>query len=39
MVTQEATTKAKERALAQGVKVWVLEPGRRYVAPVAPMTP
>jgi hypothetical protein len=32
MVTPEAATKAKERALTQGVQVWVLEPGRRYVA-------
>jgi uncharacterized Zn finger protein len=32
MVTKEQTTKAKERALAQGVQVWVLEPGKRYVA-------
>ena len=33
MVTQEQTAKAKIRALAQGVKVWVLEPGKRYVVP------
>ena len=33
MVTQEQAAKAKIRALAQGVKVWVLEPGRRYVSP------
>jgi hypothetical protein len=33
MVTQEQTAKAKIRALAQGVKVWVLESGRRYVVP------
>ena len=33
MVTQEQTSKAKVRALAQGVKVWVLEPGKRYVCP------
>jgi uncharacterized Zn finger protein len=32
MVTPEQTTKAKERALALGVQVWVLEPGKRYVA-------
>jgi uncharacterized Zn finger protein len=32
MVTPEATIKAKERALAQGVQVWALEPGKRYVA-------
>ena len=32
MVTQEQAAKAKIRALAQGVKVWVLEPGRRYVS-------
>jgi uncharacterized Zn finger protein len=32
MVTPEQTTKAKERALALGVPVWVLEPGKRYVA-------
>jgi hypothetical protein len=33
MVTQEQAAKAKIRALAQGVKVWVLEPGRRYAVP------
>jgi hypothetical protein len=33
MVTQEQTTKAKIRALSQGVKVWALESGRRYVVP------
>jgi hypothetical protein len=33
MVTQEQTAKAKMRALAQGVKVWALEPGKRYVVP------
>jgi hypothetical protein len=33
MVTQEQTAKAKIRALAQGVKVWVLEPGKRFVVP------
>jgi uncharacterized Zn finger protein len=33
MVTPESTAKAKERALSQGVQVWVLEPGRRYVSP------
>jgi hypothetical protein len=33
MVTQEQAAKAKMRALAQGVKVWALEPGRRYVSP------
>jgi hypothetical protein len=33
MVTQEQTTKAKIRALSQGVKVWVLELGRRYAVP------
>ena len=33
MVTREQTAKAKIRALAQGVQVWVLEPGRRYVSP------
>src|SRR5918996_176827 len=33
MVTQEQAAKAKMRALAQGVKVWALEPGRRYVTP------
>ena len=32
MVTKEETTRAKERALAQGVRVWELEAGRRYVA-------
>jgi uncharacterized Zn finger protein len=32
MVTQEQTTKAKERAQALGVQVWALEPGKRYVA-------
>ena len=32
MVTPEQTTKAKEKALALGVQVWVLEPGKRYVA-------
>jgi uncharacterized Zn finger protein len=32
MVTKEETIKAKESALAQGVRVWVLEPGKRYVA-------
>jgi uncharacterized Zn finger protein len=32
MATKEETTKAKERALAPGVRVWVLEPGKRYVA-------
>jgi uncharacterized Zn finger protein len=32
MVTPEQTTKAKQRAQAQGVQVWVLEPGKRYVA-------
>ena len=32
MVTKEETTKAKERALAQGVQVWELEQGKRYVA-------
>jgi hypothetical protein len=32
MVTPEQTTKAKQRALTQGVKEWVLEPGRWYVA-------
>jgi uncharacterized Zn finger protein len=35
MATAEETTKAKERALGQGVQVWVLEPGKRYVAPSA----
>jgi hypothetical protein len=33
MVTEESTNKAKERALAQGIQVWELEPGRRYVSP------
>ena len=33
MVTQEQAAKAKIRALAQGVKVWMLEPGKRYVSP------
>ena len=33
MVTQEQTAKAKIRALAQGVKVWVLELEKRYVVP------
>jgi hypothetical protein len=33
MVTQEQTAKAKIRALAQGVRVYVLEPGIRYVVP------
>jgi hypothetical protein len=33
MVTKEETTKAKERALAQGVQVWELEAERRYVSP------
>ena len=33
MVTQEQTAKAKIRALAQGVKVRVLEPEKRYVVP------
>jgi hypothetical protein len=33
MVTQEQAAKAKMRALAQGVRVWALEPGRRYVSP------
>jgi len=32
MVTKEQTAKAKMRALAQVVKVWMLESGRRYVA-------
>jgi hypothetical protein len=32
MVSQEQTDKAKERALAQGVKVYLLEAGKRYVA-------
>jgi hypothetical protein len=33
MVTKEAAAKAKIRALAQGIQVWMLEPGRRYVSP------
>jgi hypothetical protein len=33
MVNQEQTTKAKLRALSQGVRVWMLEAGRRYVSP------
>ena len=33
MITKDEAAKAKIRALAQGVKVWVLEPGRRYVSP------
>jgi uncharacterized Zn finger protein len=33
MVTVENIQKAKQRALDLGVAVWVLEPGRRYVAP------
>jgi hypothetical protein len=33
MVTPEETSKAKERPLAQGVQVWELEAGKRYVAP------
>jgi uncharacterized Zn finger protein len=33
MVTKEQIIKAKERALAQGVQLWELEPGHRYVAP------
>jgi uncharacterized Zn finger protein len=32
MVTPEAASQAKARALAQRVQVWVLEPGKRYVA-------
>lgn len=32
MVSQEQTDKAKAKALAQGVKVYMLEPGKRYVA-------
>jgi|SRR5918996_6021691 uncharacterized Zn finger protein len=32
MATQEETTRAKERALAQGVKIYMLELGKRYVA-------
>jgi uncharacterized Zn finger protein len=32
MVTKEETTRAKECALAQGVRVWELEQGKRYVA-------
>jgi hypothetical protein len=32
MVSQGQIDKAKERALAQGVKVHLLEQGRRYVA-------
>jgi len=30
MLTTEEATKAKERALVQGIKVWELEPGVRY---------
>jgi hypothetical protein len=33
MIAKDEAVKAKIRALAQGVKVWVLEPGRRYVSP------
>jgi hypothetical protein len=33
MVTQHQLAKAKLRALVQGVQVWTLEPGRRYVTP------
>jgi hypothetical protein len=33
MIAKDAAAKAKIRALAQGVRVWVLEPGRRYVSP------
>lgn len=33
MVTQEQATKAKLKALSQGVKVWALESGRRYAVP------
>jgi hypothetical protein len=33
MVTNEEATKAKERALTQGIKVWELEPGVRYAVP------
>ena len=32
MIAKDAAAKAKIRALAQGVRVWVLEPGRRYVS-------
>jgi uncharacterized Zn finger protein len=32
MVSQEQTDKAKAKALAQGVKVYMLEQGRRYIA-------
>jgi uncharacterized Zn finger protein len=32
MVTKEETAKVKERALAQGVQVYMLELGKRYVA-------
>ena len=33
MATVEETNKAKERALAQEVQVWVLEPHKRYATP------
>jgi hypothetical protein len=33
MITKGEAAKAKIRALAQGIKVWVLEPGKRYVSP------
>jgi hypothetical protein len=32
MVTPEETAKAEQRALAQGVRVWELEAGKRHVA-------
>ena len=38
MITKDAAAKAKVRALAQGVQVWMLERGKRYVVPSGSQT-